>query len=271
MDDLDKALSHFDSMVDYEVAPVCPDGRKRSASACRKCLQKQYFPGGTVDYSCSQLRLLYVLCYLPVHLKENLDVLEGLNRNGVENSWAPSIEVLALGGGPGSEIAGFQIFVANHGFFGSNPAGIEITRLDRVAEWSEIFKTVRSIAQGTETKFKYSRIKDDVRKINRYKGTYDLVFLSYIVSELTDVEAVQLGKALANVIKKKCVLVFNDRNETDVVNRIDTITKLLPPAITEYESKSACHVGMPYPEAIKERVGPKLHLSSYRRGIVVVS
>lgn len=266
--ELAEALEYFDSKVDYELANTCAEEEK-AGNSCSQCLRMRYYSGRPVSYTCRQLRLIYVLRYLPVHFKENLDVLEALNRKGVENAWASPIEVLALGGGPGSEIAALQAFVAAHGFFGSSAPEIHVTRLDRVTEWDEVSEIVRLISQGAETKYKYFRIYGDVCEVKGYKGTYDLVFFSYIVSELTDAKAVELGKSLARVLKKKCVLVFNDRNEAPVVNRIEMVAGNFP-RVTQYESTEASHVGMAYPEAIKERVGPKLSLTSYRRGIVAV-
>lgn len=264
--ELVEALEYFDSKFDYELAKTCAEEEK-AGNSCRQCLSMRYYSGRPVNYTCRQLRLIYVLRYLPVHIKENLDILEALNREGIQNAWASPIEVLALGGGPGSEIAALQTFVAAHGFFGSAVPEIHVTRLDRVTEWDEVPQKVRMISQGAETKYKYFRINGDVCEAKGYKGAYDLVFFSYIVSELTDAKAVELGESLTRVLKKKCVLIFNDRNEASVVNRIEMVAGNFP-QVTQYESVEASHVGMAYPEAIKDRVGPKLSLSSYRRGIV---
>ncbi|PWB46869.1 MAG: hypothetical protein C3F18_12370 [Nitrosomonadales bacterium] len=265
--DLVEALEYFDSKVDYELAKTCVD-KEKVGSSCSQCLSNRYYSNLPVSYRCDQLRLIYVLRYLPVHFKENLDVLEALNRKGVQNSWGSPVEVLALGGGPGSEIAALQHFVATHGFFGSAAPEIHVTRLDRVAEWKPVSDTVRKISQGNLTKFKYLRIDGDVCDVNNFKGAYDMVFLSYIVSELTDAKANELGESLAKVVKKKCVLVFNDRNEVQVVRRIEMLAGRFS-HISNYVSTAVSHVGIPYPDAIKDRVGPKLSLSSYRRGIFV--
>lgn len=265
--DLVDVLKEFDATVDYDLARICNDDQK-AGSSCPLCLKNRYYSGQPVQYTCSQLRYIYVLRYLPVHIKENLKILEALNAKGVENDWESPVQVLALGGGPGSEIAALQTFVHENGFFGSDVPEIHVTRLDRVKEWSEIYKTVRKISKGNTTKYKYLRINDDVCAVEKYKGAYDLIFLSYIVSELTDEKAVRLGMALSRVAKESCLLVFNDRNEQAVVNRIRTIVDLFTVA-NQYVSTTASHVGMNYPEDIKERVRPKLSLSSYRRGVVV--
>lgn len=265
--DLIEALEYFDEQVDYARAKKCVDAGK-SGDSCPQCLKQRYYAGMPVDYSCDQLRLIYALRYLPVHLKENLDILESLAAKGVQNNWGSPVEVLALGGGPGSEIAALHTFVASEGFFGVEVPEIHVTRLDRVKEWDEISKKVRSISKSKKTKFKYFRIDGDVCEVQRFKGAYDLVFFSYIVSELTDAKATELASALKKVLKKTAVLVFNDRNEEAVVSRIALIASQFN-CIAEYVSTKMNHVGMSYPDAIKDKVGPKLRLTSYRRGIIV--
>ncbi len=267
--DLVDVLEQFDAAVDYDLAKACTDEHK-AGTTCPLCLKNRYYSGQPVQYTCSQLRHIYVLRYLPVHIKENLKVLEALNVKGVEEHWESPVEVLALGGGPGSEVAALQTFVQQNGFFGSDVPEIHVTRLDRVEEWSEIYKTVRRISKGKSPKYKYFRINGDVCSVKKYKGAYDLVFLSYIVSELTDEKAVELGKALSKVVKENFVLIFNDRNEAAVVNRIEMMVGLFA-VKGQYVSTTASHVGINYPEDIKERVGPKLTLSSYRRGVIVGS
>lgn len=235
-------IEKFDAEVDYDLAITCTDNQK-SGNSCPLCLKNRYYSSRPVQYTCSQLRRIYVLRYLPVHIKENLKVLEALNAKGVENHWEVPVEVLALGGGPGSEIAALQTFVKDNGFFGSEVPEIHVTRLDRVEEWSEIYKVVKQIAKGISPKYKYHRINGDVCSINKYKGAYDLIFLSYIVSELTDEKAAELGGALSQVVKDHCVLVFNDRNEKAVVNRIETIVGLFSVS-KQYVSIAESHVGI---------------------------
>lgn len=262
-----EALEYFDKQVDYARAQKCADTAKTGTS-CPECLQQRYYAGVPVDYSCDQLRLIYALRYLPVHLKENLEVLESLTAKGVTSEWEAPVEVLALGGGPGSEIAALQTFVASDGFFGAQVPEIHVTRLDRVKEWDDVSTKVRGISIGKKTKYKYFRIDGDVCDVQRFKGTYDLVFFSYIVSELTDAKAAELATALKKVLKKSAVLVFNDRNEDAVVSRIDLVANQFK-CFTEYVSTKTNHVGFSYPDAIKDRVGPKLRLTSYRRGVFV--
>lgn len=265
--DIIDVIEKFDGQVDYDLAKTCTDVQK-AGNSCPLCLKNRYYSDQPVQYTCSQLRHIYVLRYLPVHIKENLTVLEALNVKCVENHWEEPVEVLALGGGPGSEIAALQIFVQANGFFGSEVPEIHVTRVDRVEEWSEIYKVVKQISNGKSPKYKYHRINGDVCSIKKYKGAYDLVFLSYIVSELTDEKAVELGNALSQVVKDRCVLVFNDRNQEAVVNRIELILGLFSVS-KQYISSAESHVVINYPEDIKERVRPKLRLSSYRRGVIV--
>lgn len=265
--ELVEVLEQFDAEVNYDLAKSCTDEQK-AGNTCPLCLKNRYYSGRAVQYTCSQLRRIYVLRYLPVHVKENLKILEALNVKGVENDWGNPVQILALGGGPGSEVAALQTFVKQDGFFGSDVPEIHITRVDRVEEWSEIYQSVCGISNGNSPRYKYFRISGDVCAVKEYKGAYDLVFLSYIVSELTDEKSVELGNALSKVVKENVILVFNDRNETAVVNRIEMIVALFA-VKDQYVSTTESHVGINYPEDIKERVGPKLWLSSYRRGVVV--
>lgn len=265
--DIIDVIEKFDGEVDYDLAKTCTDVQK-AGDSCPMCLKNRYYSDQPVQYTCSQLRHIYVLRYLPVHIKENLKVLEALNVKGVEKDWDVPVEVLALGGGPGSEIAALQTFVKENGFFGSEVPEIHVTRVDRVEEWSEIYKVVKQVSKGKTPKYKYHRINGDVCSIKKYKGAYDLIFLSYIISELTDEKAAELGNALSQVVKDHCILVFNDRNQEAVVNRIESILGLFSVS-KQYVSSAEHHVGINYPKNIKERVGPKLRLSSYRRGVIV--
>ena len=265
-----EVLRKFDNEVDYDRAKSC-ENKEKAGDECYLCLQEQYFSGRVVAYDCIQLQYIYVLRYLLAHLKENLEILEGLNQIGIDNNWEKPIEVLTLGGGPGSEIAALQIFIENCGFFGAEISEIYVTCLDRVKDWSEIFMTVRKISQGNSVKYNYERIVDDVCAVNEYKGNYDLVFLSYVISELTDEIVDKLIRSLMYVVKKhKFILIFNDRQEDVVINRIERIVSSF--SITgKYFSKENVHIGMSYPDDIQRKVRPKLHLNSYRLGVVFSS
>jgi hypothetical protein len=264
--ELDELLSTIDAKVNYDKATKCIHPAKNSAQDCPDCLHNQYFSGRAVDYSCEQTRLVYVLRFLPVHMQENYSILQGVDATKVSRRDG-SINVLALGGGPGSEIAALKKFILHNKYFGQQVSEIVVTRLDRVSEWKDQYMSVRKLYPTNGVQFNFKKIEGDVSTCNDYIGKYDLVFLSYILSELDDNQAIDLAARLKTTLNANAVLILNDRNEAAVVRRMKHFADQFD-NISRYFSDTQQHLGLNYPQSILDRAKAKLKMKSARLGVV---
>lgn len=265
---LDQLLTSTDQKIDYDQVAACLSATRNGAGSCPDCLHQQYFSGNSIDYTCDQTRLIYVLRFLPVHMQENLSILEGVDANRVKVEEGRPIEVLAIGGGPGSEIAALRKFVLESDYFGHPVQEIHVTRLDRVDEWTGIHLEVRKLYESDKVSYKYSKITGDVTTCADFDGNYDLVFLSYILSELSDSQANKLAEKIHSVTRDTAVLVLNDRNQAQVIQRMKAITEPFN-IVSRYTASTEKHFGLSYPDEIRKRAQAKLQMKSYRLGAVV--
>jgi len=144
-------------------------------SDCITCAIGQYYEGRIIDYSCDQLRNLYLLRYFLVHLREIYSIFERLLLSKCLPKWPHSAKVLSIGGGPGSDIAGFKHFLTTYGFYSSATVKFEFTRLDRVTEWDSLASSVYSLFDTDSFQFSYSKIHADLRSYLNHPLIFPIV------------------------------------------------------------------------------------------------
>ncbi|MCX7113085.1 MAG: class I SAM-dependent methyltransferase [Proteobacteria bacterium] len=269
---LTQLLTLIDSQVDYNFALKCGQQIKKNANTCVDCHRRQFFNGGRISYSCDQIKSLYVLRYLPVHIRENFTILQGLlqifKTNKIEVNIEEPIEVLSLGCGPGPEIAAFKMFINQNGYFGSDISDYQITKIDSERGWGMLQSEVENLFISKNFRIKYTSETGDVSTCENLNKKYDIVFLSYILSELSDCQVNGIAKNLHNILKNKAILIFNDRNQAMVVARIKQILSTLN-CLYVFQKTGKTDIGIYYPQFIGIQSQPKIFLNSFRLGAFV--
>ena len=179
MEKLYSLLREISESVDWSISDTCAHETKVGFD-CIACTSGQYFDGRSVDYSCSQRRKIYLLRYLHVHLKEVYSAFAALCRYEDHlPEWAEKVKILSIGGGPGSDIAGFRHFVVDHGFYSETPKQFEITRLERVTEWDGLAPKVFPIFSEDNINFEHKKIHTDIANFKPPTNYYNIIIISY--------------------------------------------------------------------------------------------
>ncbi|WP_368160891.1 hypothetical protein [Aeromonas sp. R5-3] len=237
-------------------------------SSCPQCCSRQYFYENEIDYSCEQKMKLYVLRYLPVHMSEVRYGIEKLGLHEVINK--ESLNVLSLGGGPGSDIMGFRSVHRSHHMFKNifkvepYTAKIKYLKIDINNKWDNLFQRVINTEHNAKLNHVseyYECLYENATSIDINIDIQDVILLSYIVSELTDVEAIDLSSNIKRWSNEKTIILVNDRNQEAVINRVDLMFKLLNAQKTGSFATSGW-ARFSYPDEIRDSCEVKLNRSS---------
>lgn len=269
MEKLYALLRKINESVDWNISDKCSHSTKVGCD-CIACTSGQYFDGRPVDYSCDQRRRVYLLRYLHVHLQEVCSAFDGLRRHDTHlPEWAEKVKVLSIGGGPGSDIAGFRRFVVDYGFYSEVSKQFEITRLERVTEWDALATKVFPIFSADALTFEHNKIHADIKGFKPSKDDpYDIIIMSYVISELDDVTLDVLVKAINKALATRGVLIINDRNEDAVVAKIEKLLSNLR-VLAQSRSDDERWCGILYPDDLIDVVKPKRNMTSVRIGAIV--
>ncbi|CAK3436411.1 conserved hypothetical protein [Vibrio crassostreae] len=258
---MNNIINKFFGEVDFESFNECETGK----SDCVVCLRDNYFEATEIDYDCENKRKLYVVRYLPVHIKEvrsALDLISSKRENMLLDKKV--LNVMCLGGGPGTDNAAFNKWLVNCRLFDKRSiTRVNIVRVDRCEEWSEISPSIINHAFPDDITVKYIKANHDVAKHEiKVGGKIDLVIASYLLSEISDEDIPKVVENIKKNINKNATIVINDRNQSEVTQKIEKVYELLG---CEYVSDSSrMHCDFSFDGKIVETAQPKFSTSSIR-------
>ncbi|MBB4197642.1 hypothetical protein CCR94_13085 [Rhodoblastus sphagnicola] len=216
--------------------------------------------------------MVYVLKYLTVHLREVYGAFVALREHDDQlPEWVGTVRVLSIGGGAGSDIAGFKNFVVDEdeGFYSASAKQFDITRLERVTEWDTLAAKVVHIFSSEGINFRQFCIHNDINEFDPSKyPPYDIIMMSYVISELDDDALDVLVNVISSALAARGVLVINDRNELAVVAKIERLLSNFN-VVARSQDKDECWCGIKYPDELRELFKPKLNMKSVRLGAIV--
>ena len=227
---------------------------------CLDCFKDQYFGGNEISYDCVEKRKLYFLRYFPVHKAENYcgatiiprDVLDGWMENG-------HVEILSVGGGPGSDICGVLEFLEEEEDLRSISLSVNIVRVDVETQWDDMFDDVM---QRLFSWANYRTVHLDVDAgFESLSGeNFDLVLASYLTSELSTDSCLKLADDINSVLATDGVIMVNDRPENavecDVRSMFDRV------GFGYEERRLTSWAGYRYSKEVAEAVNPKFSMNS---------
>lgn len=222
---LDDFINRLHEEVDYEIHDACTN-KTHGATDCPSCCGEQYFDGNQPSYDCSQKRKIYVLRYLPAHIQENYQgalLIPAEIRNQFFSK--KTVEVLSLGGGPGSDIAGLKKFTELLTWEECQCEQCKFVRLDKEDGWDEVSGEVIRLFGKPEIQFEYYKKKLDVCATSNWfeRRTFDLILISYLLSELNDAQIDALAENLRKCMSSDALLIINDRPEVIVDNKVSRL------------------------------------------------
>ncbi|EGS7961799.1 hypothetical protein I4S89_003676, partial [Vibrio cholerae] len=133
----------------------------------------------------------------------------------------------------------------------------------RCEEWSEISPSIITHAFPDDIRVKYIKANYDVAKHEiKIGGKIDLVIASYLLSEISDEDIPKVVENIKNNINKNATIVINDRNQSEVTQKIEKVYELLG---CEYVSdNSRMHCDFSFDDKIVKSAQPKFSTSSIR-------
>ncbi|WP_147822859.1 hypothetical protein [Aeromonas hydrophila] len=257
--------------IDLEVFSDC-EHAAHGVTSCPKCCSRQYFNENEINYSCEQKMKLYIIRYLPVHASEirySLGILRiNAEVNGILSQ--DNLNVLSIGGGPGSDIIGFrEVHRSIHNRrarLEEEPyaANVNYLKVEVNDDWNALFDRVINTAvddQVGHVNENYDCIYWDATSIDLDIDRQDVILLSYIVSELTDDEAILLANNIQRWSDENTIIIVNDRSQEEVTNRVNLMFEILN-AQDAGEFESTGWAGFVYPDEIRDSCEVKLNRSS---------
>lgn len=258
---MDKIINKFFGEVDFSSFSEC--GTEKND--CVVCLRDNYFEATEIDYNCENKRKLYVVRYLPVHVKEVQSALNQISlKRASELLDKKVLNVMCLGGGPGTDNAAFNKWLVSCRLFDKKSVTrVNIVRVDRCEEWDEISPHIIAHAFPDDIIVKYIKVNHDVTKHElKAGGKIDLVIASYLLSEISNKDIPKVVGNIRKNIGSNATIVINDRNQTEVRQKIENLYKLLG---CKFESDSSqLHCGFSFDSKIVESAQPKFNTSSIR-------
>ncbi|ENK0806007.1 hypothetical protein ACTQ7D_000384 [Vibrio fluvialis] len=258
---MNNIINIFFNEVDFNSFANCGVGK----DDCVGCLSDNYFEATEINYDCENKRKLYVVRYLPVHVKEvqsALDLISSTRTNELLGKRV--LNVLCLGGGPGTDSAAFNKWLVSKRLFDKKSlTKVNVVRVDRCEEWNAISPRIIKHAFPDDLDVNYKRSNNDLTKNNLNAGIKaDLVIASYLLSEISLEDIPKVADNIMKNITDKATIVINDRNQAEVKQRIEKLYDIL--GCKFVQDGTQIHCGISIDNNIVENAKPKLMTKSIR-------
>tara|TARA_R110002012_G_scaffold83884_1_gene210676 strand:- start:1939 stop:2763 length:825 start_codon:yes stop_codon:yes gene_type:complete len=266
-------VKKFHRKIDYDAHKSC-DVKYPSANDCIECCSKPYFEQVNIDYTCAQKRKLYVARYAPAYISEVYSAFKVTSRNyAKELSKKSEIKVASIGGGPGTDIAGFKKWILTNIGEDNDIDTIKFLRVDIHKDWDDVSPELVNLYNSTDIEFEYKKIVRDItqKPINSQSfKSFDVIMMSYILSEINSKDIEKAANHISEAISGKTLLVINDRPQDEVIQKIDQFIIALGginPKIVEPTETDHC--GESYPDEIFKAVGATIFRKSRRYNVLI--
>ncbi|MEH6800562.1 MAG: class I SAM-dependent methyltransferase [Halopseudomonas sabulinigri] len=263
----------FHKKIDYDAHKSC-EVKYPTANDCIECCSKPYFEQVNIDYSCAQKRKIYVARYAPAYISEVRSAFNVTPRDYAEElSRKSMIKVASIGGGPGTDIAGFKKWVLTNLDEDNDIEKIKFLRVDIHEDWDDVSPELISLYDAPDIEYEYKKIVCDITQepINSQSfKSFDVIMMSYILSEIDSEDIRKVAKNISKVISGKTLLVINDRPQDVVIQKIDQfITAVGGGNQKIVEPTERDHCGESYPDEIFGKVGATIFRKSIRYNVLI--
>jgi len=263
----------FHKKMDYDAHKSC-DVKYPTANNCIECCSKPYFEQVNIDYTCAQKRKIYVARYAPAYISEVYSALSVTPRNyAKELSKKSKLKVASIGGGPGTDIAGFKKWILTDVDESNDIDKIKFLRVDIHKDWDDVSPKLINLYDSTNIKYKYKKVVRDITQkpmnLECFKS-FDVIMMSYILSEIDSNVIDKVAKHISEVISDKTLLVINDRPQNEVIQKIDQFIEAVGgknPKIVKPTERDYC--AEEYPDDIFEKVGATIFRKSIRYNVLI--
>ncbi len=232
MFNMDEFIGSLFNEIDLERVNGCTN-KPEDVDSCPRCCQAQYYPGHTIDYTCPQKMSVYTVRFFPVHAAEVYNAIS-ISRTSLEvtNLLNKSeLYVLSMGGGPGADIHGARRAIREVHRFNNNMCSVMFTRAEINSAWDFIFERAKCIGLSSQniTETYQSFHVDLAMNDNTLFPPQDVILVSYLISELSDEQAIVLAGKIKSSMHSNTVVIINDRPEYALKDRIRAMIEVINP------------------------------------------
>ncbi|NJA08152.1 hypothetical protein HC024_20805 [Methylococcaceae bacterium WWC4] len=260
------------SQIEYEAYKRCGI-KHQTANDCIECCSKPYFEQIAIDYTCPQKRKIYVARYAPAYISEIYSALVRTPKKFICAMLEKTeINVASIGGGPGTDIAAFKKWISTKIEDNDSLEKVRFLRVDINEDWDDISPKLINLYETSHIEFEYKKIVKDIYKqpINANSfNSFDVIILSYVISEMNQDEIYLVAKHISEVISEKTLVVVNDRPQNLVKQKIDTLIEMIGGEAKIIDPSERDHCGEFYPDEIYNMVGPTIFRKSIRYNVLV--
>jgi len=273
-----KIIENFDTHVDYGLFQNCQK-KFHNALNCIECCQKPYYDYDAqtnIDYTCPQKRKIYVARYAPTYISEVEEALKRTENEFIRYIFQKKeLNVASIGGGPGTDIAAFNKWLSTQPtwLYDFNLKDIRYLRVDIHKQWDDVSHLLIQLYQIQNVSYDFKKIICDISNnpVNsKTFANFDVVILSYIISEIDNKKITNLARHVSQILSKKTLIVVNDINHVNVINKINNFLDdlgVMNPMSYKFTSSGWC--GEIYPDEIKNKAHPKLSKNSVVYNVLI--
>lgn len=266
MDRIKDFLIEISAGFDCSVNESCTN-TVGGANDCFECCSNRYFnDSNAINYSCTQFQRAYVMRYLPVHIKENLlayklipkEILREIGKTG-------KVNMISLGGGPGSDIAAFKMFLRNYKRHVPQINHALIYRIDKEETWDTLASRILYLEDCQDIEIIHKKRTQNVLELKQLRNNvkFDFISLSYLLSELEPEDIPCLAENISGFVADTSVIIINDRDQSKVWDIADSLIYTLNANLLASDT-DVHHCGINYPDDLREILKPKLNTTSKR-------
>jgi hypothetical protein len=225
---------------------------------CVRCCKDSYF-GGKSEYACDNFKRTYLIKYLAVQIEQiGWPIGVHLVRHFDEKS---SISAISLGGGPGTEVIALMNNLA-----GNDNYQLTHVNIDAAISWKPVYDDIAQAfaKQVGNVKLKTRFVAYDLASTT-YNGhrLYDIVFISWILSQIDDDDRSRILKASKNLVRPQGYILVTDRTQKALVENItSSLNEVCGASWIKKTNQLTHHCGVTFPEDIKNEFQVRINCNS---------
>jgi hypothetical protein len=228
---------------------------------CVQCCSGSYYnQGRAIQYQCKNSKRVYLIRYLASQVKQ---VQFAIDSSVLETIGArQTITLASLGGGPGTEVIAMMDTLRNT----NNQHALDFDSFEIEPSWKPIFDDLTTrFAQRMpnltlRARFRSHNVSGGIQALT---NQYDVVFVSWLLSELADQGRITVLGRLAQLLKSDGLAVIADRPEASLISRVNQIIAGEPDLMVVESDTQTEHCGVTFPNDVRTAYQVKLWANTH--------
>ncbi len=243
------------SLMDYvfdnyrELEDFCEIvGEPINTEECVDCHIGSYYPEGNPTYKCDNFKRVYLVRYFATQFAQSDFVIKEHILHHIEGK--ADLSAVSLGGGPAPEALAFMNGLSSY----EGDYNLFFDNIDCEASWEEVYHDISrqftNYVGNVKLKTRFS-CYDVTSYVSERR--YDIVFISWILSEMSEQDMFKVLKVASNLVTPQGYIVVMDSWETAVVENISSVVhEITELTMQEHDERWTRHCGVSFPDDLRE-------------------